>query len=272
MKLLIKCIGFLGDNILVGSLAENCKKNGFERVDLLIRFPHTLQLLKNNSYIDNVYLSSDKQTLVSNEIDYSIYDDIYTPTQIFFNEKPLDTFNKHFNLKKLEYDFNLYVPDVFIERNSKPLLAFHHDWYRRSFSTNKTPRDPQHIIDLISDKYDIYLVGSDNNYPYTHYDVNENTHIDFLKHCAIIKECDLYFGYPGGMHWVAGGVRTPSITTSEWMVHYHINNGDFKGSSFKEFNNQYMLHNNKHFSEPHILLEPEIPDEDIIKYLLNFNI
>ena len=58
MKILIVNIGFLGDSILAGAFAENCKLNGFERVDLLIGFPQTLQLLKNNPNIDNAYIEN----------------------------------------------------------------------------------------------------------------------------------------------------------------------------------------------------------------------
>jgi hypothetical protein len=111
------------------------------------------------------------------------------------------------------------------------------------------------------------VIGDD-----THYNINEDTPMDFLKHCAIIKECDLFFGYPGGMHWVAGGVKTPSITTSEWVINHYKNNGEFTQNSFDDFSNQWMVHASKHFPEPHILLQPEIPDKEIINYLLNYNI
>jgi ADP-heptose:LPS heptosyltransferase len=267
MKLLIVNIGFLGDSILAGSFAENCKKNGFERVDLLIGFPQTLQLLKNNPYINNVFLSPNVGAHPEITLDTSIYDKIYHTDHLKFSEKPLDTFNKTFNLPHLDYPFDLYTQDIELPSKTKPRIAFQYDWHLRSFSSNNTPRNSQHIIDLISDKYEVFIIGDD-----THFNINENTPMDFVKHCAIIKECDLFFGYPGGMHWVAGGVKTPSITTSEWVINHYKRNGEFKNGSFDDFSNQWMVHTGKHFTEPHILLEPEISDEDIIKYLLNYNI
>jgi len=266
MKLLINNPGFLGDSILAGSFAENCKKNGFERVDLLIRFPQTLQLLKNNPHIDNVFLSENVYTLKSN-LDFTHYDYVYDVNKFYFNEKPLDTFNKNFNLLNLEYDFNLYVPKIELPTKIKPRIAFQYDWHLRSFSSNNTPRNPQYIVDSIADKYEVLIIGDD-----THYNIDENTPINFLKHCALIKESDLFFGYPGGLHWIAGGVRTPSITTSEYVIKYYKDLNEFKTNSFTDFCNQWMVHTSKHFSESHILLEPEISDETIINYLLNYNI
>jgi len=267
MKLLIVNIGFLGDSLLAGSLAENCKKNGFERVDLLIGFPQTYQLLKNNPYIDNVFLSPNVGAHPKIIVDTSIYDKIYQTEHLRFLEKPLDTFNKNFNLLNLEYNFNLYVPEIEISTKTKPRVAFQYDWHLRSFLPNNAPRNPQYIINAISDKYEVFVIGDD-----THYNINENTPIDFLKHCAIIKESDLFFGYPGGLHWIAGGVKTPSITTSDFVYNHYKNDKELNYNSFADFCNQWMVHASKHFSEPHILLEPEISDEMIINYLLNYNI
>lgn len=267
MKLLIINTGFLGDSVLAGSLAENCKKNGFEQVDLLIGFPQTYQLLKNNPYIDNVFLSSKVGPYPEITIDTSIYDRIYQTDHLKFLEKPLDTFNKNFNLAKLEYNFNLYLPEIETLNKTKPKLAFQCDWHLRSFAPNNIQRNPQYIIDSISSKYEILTVG-DN----THYNINENTPIDFLKHCSLIKECDIFFGYPGGLHWIAGGVKTPSITTSDFVFNHYKNSPELNYNSFTDFCNQWMVHASKHFSEPHILLSPEISDEEIIDYLLNYNI
>jgi len=269
MKLLIVNIGFIGDGILAGSLAENCKKNGYEIVDIIVGFPQLFQLLKNNPYIDNVYLSNEltSHPNIPDTIDKSLYDTIYYSDHLVFNEKPLDTFNKKFNLKNLDYDFTIYTPEIEIETKIKPRLAFHYDWSMRSFTKNNIPRDPQYIIDSISDKYEVLVIGDSS-----HYNVDENTPIDFIKCCALIKECDLFFGYPGGLHWVAGGVRTPSITTSEWVINHYKNNGEFKGNNFEDFKDKWMVHTSKHFNESHILLEPEISNDNIISYLLNHKI
>jgi hypothetical protein len=267
MKLLIINQGFLGDSILAGSLAENCKKNGFDKVDLLIGWPQTLQLLKNNPYIDQVYISPNIGPHPEVTVDTSLYDKIYHTDHLVFSEKPLDTFNKNFNLSYIKYDFDLYVPEIEIPPKTKPRLAFQYDWHLRSYSKNMSPRNPQYIIDLLSDKYEIFIVGDD-----THYNINENTPIDFLKHCALIKESDLFFGYPGGLHWVAGGVKTPSITTTEYLLRHYKALNEFKSDSFTDFYNQWMVHANKHFPESHILLEPEISDNDIIEYLLNYKV
>ena len=96
MKLLIISVGFLGDNILAGSFAENCKKAGYERVDLLIGWPQTLQVLKNNPNIDK-YIFQERDAVpgweLNNYIEYLGKD-----------------YQKHINLCGSVEDRLLYVP------------------------------------------------------------------------------------------------------------------------------------------------------------------
>jgi len=268
MKILIINNGFLGDGMLAGSFAENCKKNGFEKVDLLVGWPQIHKLLSNNPYIDNVFLSSTIGAYPTYPQELlTLYDKVYPIDHLVFSERPIDTFNKTIGLKSLDYDFKLYVPDVEIEAKIKHRLSFQYDWSTRSFSKGRKPRDPQYIIDSISDKYEVFVIGDD-----THWNINENTSTTFLQHCAVIKETDVFFGYPGGMHWVAAGVGTPSITTSEWLLEHYKNKREFVGNNFDEFKDQWMVHACKHHGDSHILLEPEISDEDIITYLLNYQV
>jgi len=270
MKLLIVNIGWLGDSILAGSFAENCKKNGYTQVDILVGFPQTVALLQANPSIDNVLQSTNLGAYpeLPPDIDPQIYDRIYNTDHLRFEERPLDTFNKTFNLQNLDYAFKLNVPEVDFEfENTKPRLAFQVDWHLRSWGPGESKRDPEAIINALAQKYDVYLIGDD-----THYNINESTADNFATQCALIKQCDLFFGYPGGMHWMAGGVRTPSVTTSEWVIRHYISTGEFKATDFQSFKEQWMVHASKHFTESHIILEPAISDEEIIKYLLEFNI
>ena len=276
MNVLIINNGFLGDSIFAGSLGENCKRNGYDRVDLVIGFPQTLDILKCNPYLDNVYLATRVGAHITpdtlpKEINLSIYDKIYVTPGAQFNEKFLDTFNKELglNLTNIKHDFKLYLPEMEFnwENNSKPKLAFQKDWYARSFSKNNLPRNTNYIIDSISKKYDVFIIGET-----THFNINEDTSYNFMVECGLIGQCDLFFGFPGGMHWVAAGVNTTTITTSEHMFNHYTNTGEFKGNTFEEFNDSWMLQANKHFNNTHILLELEISDDDIISYLLNYNI
>jgi len=265
--------GFLGDSLFAASLGENCKKNGYKRVDLVVGFPQTVSLLQNNPYLDNVYLSnkvgsSITQDDLPEEVNLEIYDKVFVTPFSRFDEKFLDTYNKDLNLLSLEYDLKFYLPEMEFEfgDSTKPRLAFQKDWHARSFSKDNSSRNVPYIIEKISEKYDVFVVGEN-----THYNINENTPYDFMIECGIIKQCDVFFGFPGGMHWIAAGVGIPTITTSEHMVNHYTNTGEFKGTSFEEFVNEWMLHADKHFNNKHILLQPEISDDDIIHYLLNYN-
>jgi hypothetical protein len=269
MKILIVNIGFLGDSLFAASLGENCKKNGYERVDLVIGFPQTLELLKLNPHIDNIYLSTQigaypsAETLPS-EIDLSIYDIVYPTDHSVFSEKFLDTYNKKLNLPTLEYNLNLYLPKVEFEESDKKSIAFQTDWDKRSYQGDNKPRNPKHIINSISDKYNVFVVGEN-----THFNIHENTSSDFLDECKYISACDYFFGFPGGMHWLAAGGGTKTITTSEHMMDHFTATGDFKGSGIEDFRNDFMLHASKHFDNEHVMLEPGISDDKIISYLLD---
>lgn len=120
---------------------------------------------------------------------------------------------------------------------------------------------------MLSDKYDIYLIGDD-----THYNINESTADNFAGQCSLISQCDLFFGYPGGMHWMAAGVGTPTVTTSEWVIRHYTNIGEYTSTNFLDFKQQWMIHASKHFSESHVILEPEVSDESIINYLLEYKV
>lgn len=270
MKLLIINIGWLGDSILAGSFAENCKKNRYSQVDILVGLPQTVALLQANPFIDNVYQSTNlgAHPEIPAGVDLQAYDRVYNTEHLRFSERPLDTFNKTFDLESLDYAFKLNVPDVDFEFTStKPRLAFQVDWHLRSWGPGESKRDPEKIIKSLSDKYDVYLIGDD-----THFNINESTADNFAGQCSLIKQCDLFFGYPGGMHWMAGGVGTPTVTTSEWVIRHYTVNREYQPSDFESFKQQWMVHTSKHFLESHVILEPAISDEEIINYLLEYKI
>lgn len=259
--------GFLGDGMLASSFAENCKRNGFDRVDMLVGFPQLLTLLSGNPHIDNVYiLEVGSHPNITKELLEFDYDVIYTTEHLVFNERPVDTFNKKVGLTSLDYNLKLYVPQAIMDTDNKPKLAFQLDWADRSTGPDRKPRDINNIIQQLSQKYSVHLVGGD-----THYNISKDTPLNFLKHCALIQACDLFFGYPGGMHWVACGVGTPTICTSEHVVNHYIGNGEFKGSNFQDFCDEWMVHASKQSTQKHILFEPYVSDDFIVNYLLNIN-
>lgn len=269
MKILIVNVGFLGDSLFAASLAENCKKNGYKVVDLVIGFPQTFELLKLNPYIDNIYLNNEigpypRLETLPDEINLSSYNIVYATEHSVFSERFLDTYNKKLNLPKLEYNLNFYLPKVEFEESPKKSIAFQVDWNKRSYQGDKKPRNPEYIVNSIREKYNVFIVGEN-----THFNINENTPSNFLDECKYISACDYFFGFPGGMHWIAAGAGTKTITTSEHMLDHFTGTGDFKGSGIDEFRNDFMLHASKHFDDQHILLDPGISDNKIIQYLLD---
>jgi ADP-heptose:LPS heptosyltransferase len=264
MKILIINFGWIGDSILASSLAENCKLNGYEQVDLLLGFPQTAEILKLNSNIDNIYVSKIPGCdPVTDGIDLSIYDRVYKTAGLKFNKKPLDLFNEDFGFKDLKYSYELNTYEVSFEDTTKPILAFQLDWNNRSRS-EIGPRNQDNIIAKLQKKYNIFIIGNNS-----HFSIDENTSETFLMDTSALKKCDLFFGYPGGLHWVAAGVGTKTICTSEHVFNHYKNNGEFKGEDFDQFKEQWQVHASKIFTDQkHILLEPFISDDAIVDYLM----
>jgi hypothetical protein len=264
MKILIINFGWIGDSILASSLAENCKLNGYEQVDLLLGFPQTAEMLMLNPKIDNVYVSKIPGcNPVTDGIDLSIYDRVYKTTGLKFNKKPLDLFNEDFGFDNLKYSFELNTHEVTFENMGKPSLAFQLDWNDRSRSATG-PRDPNRIIEKLQKKYNVFIIGNNSQF-----NIDENTSETFLLNASALKKCDLFFGYPGGLHWIAAGVGTKTVCTSEHVINHYKNNGEFAGEDFDQFKEQWQVHASKMFTnQEHILLEPFISDDAIVDYLL----
>jgi len=276
MKILVINWGWIGDSIFASHIAENCKLNGYERVDLLVGFPQTAPLLRLNPLIDNVYVSKVPDfDPVTDGIDLSIYDEVYKTSGLFFNQLPLDTFNTTFKFEKLKYNYKLYTEEVALEfeDNTKPILAFQLDWHLRSANVDG-PRDPQRIMEALQSRYNIYPIGGKN-----HWELNEETGSDFLLMASALKHCKLFFGVPGGLHVIAGGVGTKTVCTSEHVMEHYIVRGEFVGDDFEAFKDQIRPHASRLFPDEtntpdsrHELLPPHISDDEIIKYLLELEL
>jgi hypothetical protein len=264
MKILIINFGWIGDSILASSLAENCKLNGYERVDLLLGFPQTAEILSLNSNIDNVYVSSIPGCDPSTDgIDLSIYDRVYKTAGLKFNKKPLDLFNEDLGFENLKHSFELNTREATFKDTSKPTIAFQLDWSNRSRSETG-PRDQDGIIAKLQKKYNVFIIGNNSQF-----NIDENTSKTFLMDASILKKCSLFFGYPGGLHWVAAGVGTKTVCTSEYVFDHYKNKGEFQGENFDQFKEQWQVHASKIFTDQeHILLEPFISDDAIVDYLM----
>ncbi len=264
MKILIINFGWIGDSILASSLAENCKLNGYEQVDLLLGFPQTAEMISLNSNIDNVYVSRVPGCdPVTDGIDLSIYDRIYKTRGLVFGKKPLDWFNEDFGFDNLKYSFELNTYEVSFEDTSKPTLAFQLDWNNRSRSATG-PRDPNSMVAKLQKKYNVFIIGNGSQF-----DIDENTSENFLLNASALKNCDLFFGYPGGLHWLAAGVGIKTVCTSEHVMDHYTNNGEFIGKDFNKFKEEWQVHASKLFTnQEHVLLEPFISDDAIVDYLM----
>ena len=77
MKALIKCVGFIGDNLFASSIPRKLKQQGFTKVDLELSIAQPYELLNFNPDIDEVLLY---------QANPNTYDQVYYLT-LFIGEK-----------------------------------------------------------------------------------------------------------------------------------------------------------------------------------------
>ena len=100
MKCLVKTTGWIGDSFFCLPLAEKLKKEyNFKEVDFLIYLPQPYDLIKRNSYINNVFIG---------ECDESKYDKIFTMPVIEANiVAPTIKFQEFCGIKNTSSEYSI---------------------------------------------------------------------------------------------------------------------------------------------------------------------
>ena len=136
MKILVKTIGFIGDNIFASSIAKKLKeKHGNDcQVDFQISILAPFELMFNNPYIDDVYYS---------ECDESVYNVIHQLKPINRKSTPIEQFQIQCGIENVDTGYNVYtnkstdklVKDAFSSyKNQKNILvAVQTNWEEKSF-------------------------------------------------------------------------------------------------------------------------------------------
>lgn len=292
-KILIKTYGFIGDILFASSIAEKLKQEQECIVDYCIGFPQPYMLLKNNPWINNVYLSKTKgpRVTIPDNINESDYTHIYELKESLHNIEPSILHQITCDVKNPSPEFKIYtdpVLDAAVEWElnqlniyKTPVVGVVANWKQSTIKytkqeyeagllnvneilshTHTNTRDVDLIIDTINKDCIIIPLGYDHTINQYHGSLNAAA--DYANQASIIKYCDIVIGQEGGMTNLAAGVGTKCIITTDFMHALYGRKGIMRQLENIKLGPAIMFPGNDH-----IHLDPLISDMDIVDVVLN---
>lgn len=280
--------GFFGDIIFASSLANKLKEI-YNEVDYLIGFPQMEILMKNNPYIDNVYVSNPIQSspVLNLQKDYS---KIIKLPKLSFLEPPTIEYQKYCGLENLDSRYKVYTSSEYDTiakehinniREGKKVLAYMSNWEEKTyifteeqykqgvdvpgFGYGGKHRNIKYILDELKKDYTLLEIGFTNNInQYQTSNIEYNNYKSILFECSLMKYCDFFIGTEGGLCNLAAGVGCKTIITGDFVHQLYGWNGVLKKIKEPKLGPKYYFND-----EQHIVLDPYLTDEEVIKSILN---
>jgi len=278
MKILIKAMGYIGDNLFATSVAKKLKykHDGLCEVDLLLSVAQPFELISMDPHIDNVYLEMpDKQ-----------YDKVFQLGHINRQSTPCEQLQIQCGIENPSPEFKIYTNptiDKYVEyyfknKGNKKLVAWLSNWEERSFLF--TEKEYKRGIDVPNLGYG----GKHRNIPYIINELGKNDNIQLIEvgkpngtnqlntniltvseyslTASILKNCDYFIGAEGGLANLASGVGTKTILTSDFVHQLYGWNGVIEKQAEPKLGPKYYF-------EGHIDLDPYLTDDEVVEQINN---
>ena len=281
MKILVKTIGFIGDNIFATSVAKKLKeKYGDEcQVHFQISILTPFELIHNNPYIDKVLLYGEE---------LGEYDEIYQLSPIHRAKTPTVQFQKQCGIDDVSDEYKVYtniaVDDLITKRFEEyrsagyKTIAVQQNWEEKSFLFNEDEykagidvpnlgyggkrRNINFIVNSIDKLKNVILipVGKPNGYNQMATDISAVS--EFTLTASVIKNCDYFIGSEGGLSNLAAGVGTRTIITGDFVHQLYGWNGVIEKNEEPKLGPKYYFP-----SVGHVTLNPYITDEEVVEQI-----
>lgn len=283
MKILVKTVGFIGDNIFASSVAKKLKeKYGSDSiVDFHLSILAPFELIANNPYVDNVYFV---------DCDENEYNIIYQLQPIHRQTTPIEQFQLQCDIDDTDTHYQVYtnkvndrlIQDAFksYRRDGNILIAVQTNWEEKSFLFSEEEyekgvnvpnlgyggkrRDVNRIVDVLNkqDRLILIPVGKPNGFNQTTTEIPIVSELSLTA--SVIKNCDYFIGSEGGLSNIAAGLGVKTIITGDFVHQLYGWNGVI------EKNEEPKLGPKFYFPEfGHVTLNPYISDEELIKNILD---
>ena len=276
MKILIKAMGFIGDNLFATSVAKKLKykHDGLCEVDMLLSVAQPFELISNDPHIDNVYLEMpDKQ-----------YDKVYQLDFLNRRSTPCEQFQTQCGIENPSPEFEIYTNptiDKYVEycfknKGNRKIIGWLSNWEERSFLFTEEEykrgidvpnlgyggkhRNISYIINELNKNNDIILVelGKPNGTNQLNTDIF--TVSEYSLTASILKNCDYFIGAEGGLANLASGVGTKTILTGDFVHQLYGWNGVIEKCQEPKLGPTYYF-------EGHINLNPYLTDKQVVEQI-----
>jgi hypothetical protein len=279
--------GFFGDIIFASSLAGKLKKD-YNEVDYLIGFSQMEILMKNNPYINNVYVSNPNSSSPIFNIQKE-YTQIIKLPKLSFNEPPPVEYQQYCNIKEFTPEYHVYtspeydaIAKDYIDSisNGKKVLAYMANWKEKTYLFTEEQyelgidvpnlgyggkhRDINFILNQLKEDYTLLEIGFPNNInQFQTSEIEYNHPKSILFECSLMKYCDAFIGTEGGLSNLAAGVGCKTIITGDFIHQLYGWNGVIKKIKEPKLGPKY------YFGDNHITLDPYLTDEQIVIEIKN---
>ena len=276
MKILIKAMGFIGDNLFATSVAKKLKykHDGLCEVDMLLSVAQPFELISNDPHIDNVYLEMpDKQ-----------YDKVYQLDFLNRRSTPCEQFQTQCGIENPSPEFKIYTnptTDKYVEycfknKGNRKIIGWLSNWEERSFLFTEEEykrgidvpnlgyggkhRNISYIINELNKNNDKILVelGKPNGTNQLNTDIF--TVSEYSLTASILKNCDYFIGAEGGLANLASGVGTKTILTGDFVHQLYGWNGVIEKCQEPKLGPTYYF-------EGHINLNPYLTDKQVVEQI-----
>lgn len=275
MKALIKCIGFIGDNLFASSIPKKLKQQGYIKVDLKLSIAQPLELLKFDPDIDNVFLYEN--------VEYDDYDKIFTLHPIHRKETPTIQFQQQCGILNPSSDYKIYTnpsQDAYVSpllkhtSQGRKLIAYMNNWIEKTFSYTEEEyirgidvpnlgyggkrRDIEFIIKELKKDDSLYLIPVGMPTGFDQKEVILDGVSNYTLTASMIKACDWFIGAEGGLANLAAGVGTKTIITGDYVHQLYGWNGVIEKNKEPKLGPKY------YYPEGHYTLDPYLTDLEVV--------
>lgn len=280
MKYLIKCTGFIGDNLFASSIAKKLhEQDNAAEVDYIITLPQSLLLFKQNPYVRNVY--------THDIVDINEYDKIYVMPYVDQSKPATIQFQEAVGIKNPSLEFDVYtVPEYdeaaktqleAIRRPGTQLVAWLAGWKDKAYAT--TPemywkkiggphRDIDKIIVNLEKEFTMIPVGLPCGVSQTTTAAMDPHAYAFLA--SVIKSCDWMIGAEGGVTNLSCAVGTKTIITTCFIEQVYGRNGHVKQIPLPQMGPAVYYPNGGHTHLAPFISDDEVTEE--IKRVIHNNL
>jgi hypothetical protein len=287
---LVVTFGFFGDIIFATSLAEKLKGEGYSQVDYLIGFPQVAQLVENNPFIDEVFISQIPGPKPYHPCTGNNYSRVIELGALDYQITPCEQYQQQAGFEELSSEYIVYTTPEYDavaaevvsdlrQTNNKPVLAFMTNWQPKTYlftpkqyeagidvpnlGYGGAHRDIQYVVNELQEHFTLYPIGvGDANQQQTLH-LPDDDQKSLLFEASIMKYCDAFIGTDGGLATIAAGVGTKTVITGDFNLQLYGWNGVLKKIK------QPRLGPREYFGDPHVVLDPYLTDKEVANQIIN---